>query len=127
MSEKMVVQKMQLKERNTIAFVHAPPGYPAALGALPNGMTVLDEPSVAANVTLVFVNTKSELDGLASKMIPFLTPQAVLWVAFRKGTAKPRPDFNRDEVLACAKAAGLQSLTLISLDADWSAFKFKGA
>jgi hypothetical protein len=52
---------------------------------------------------------------------------AVLWVAFRKGASKPKPDFNRDDVLAEARSAGFQNLTLISLDADWSAFKFKVA
>jgi hypothetical protein len=56
---------------------------------------------------------------------PFVSPGAVLWVAFRKGTSKPTPDFNRDDVLREARSAGLHSLTLISLDADWSAFKFK--
>ena len=125
MAEKTAVQKMMLKAGDTVAFVNAPEGYPAALGEFPEPVTLLYAPSVAAGVTQVFVRSKSDLTEQLAHLKPFVAVGAVLWVAFRKGTSKPKPDVNRDVVLAEAQAAGFQSLTLISLDADWSAFKFK--
>lgn len=116
---------MRLNDGDTVVCLHAPPNYPAALGALPDKVTVLQESTLPANATLVFVYTRAELDAQVAKMAPLLSPQALLWVAFRKVATKPNQDFNQDDVLACGQAAGLKSLTLISLDASWSAFKFK--
>jgi len=88
-------------------------------------VTVRQPPSSTANIILVFVSTKAELEAQVEKSKTSLDPKAVLWVAFRKGASKRKQDFNRDDVLICGEAAGLKSLTLISLDPDWSAFKFK--
>ena len=125
MPEKSAVQKMMIKAGDTVAFVRAPEGYPAALGEFPDPVTILYEPSLSAGVTHVFVQSRSDLAEQLARLKPFVSPGAVLWVAFRKGTSKPQPDFNRDDVLREARSAGFHSLTLISLDADWSAFKFK--
>jgi hypothetical protein len=127
MAEKTAVQKMMIKAGDTVAFVNAPEGYPGALGTLPDPVTILYEPSLSADVMQVFVNSRSDLNQQLAHLKPFVSPGAALWVAFRKGTSKPRPDFNRDDVLAEAQAAGFQNLTLISLDADWANFKFKAA
>ena len=125
MPEKPTLQKMKIRATNTVAFLQVPEGYPAALGELPDPVTVLYEPSLAADVTIVFAPLKSDLDTQMARVKPFVREGTVLWVAFRKGTAKPKPDFNRDDVLRSAQAAGFHNLTLISLDADWAAFKFK--
>ncbi|MCW3101116.1 MAG: hypothetical protein JWL77_6734 [Chthonomonadaceae bacterium] len=127
MAEKTAVQKMMIRAGDTVAFVNAPEGYPGALGALPDPLTILYEPSLSADVTQVFVNSRSDLNKQLAYLKPFVSPSAALWVAFRKGTSKPKPDFNRDDVLAEARSAGFQNLTLISLDIDWSAFKVKVA
>jgi hypothetical protein len=127
MAEKTAVQKMMIQGGDTLALVNAPEGYPAALGDLPASVTLLYEPSRVAGVTQVFVRSRSDLTEQLTRLKPFVAAGAVLWVAFRKGSSKPKADINRDAVLAEAQAAGFQSLTLISLDADWSAFKFKPA
>ena len=125
MLEKPALQKMTIRATNTVAFLQAPEGYPGALGELPDPVTILYEPSLSADVTVVFAHSKSDLDTQVTRVKPYVREGTVLWVAFRKGTAKPKPDFNRDDLLAYAHAAGFHNLTLISLDADWAAFKFK--
>ncbi|MCW3054377.1 MAG: hypothetical protein JWN14_3547 [Chthonomonadales bacterium] len=125
MLEKSTAQKMRIQPGAIVVFIDTPEDYPGALGPLPDPITVQYEPSLSADVTLVFVDSKSDMDTQLSRLTPCVREGAVLWVAFRKGTAKPKPDFNRDDVLRSARAAGFHNLTLISLDADWAAFKFK--
>jgi len=125
MPEKSAVQKMMIKVGDDVAFVQAPEGYPTVLGEFPDRVTILDEPSLSADVTVVFAHSKSDLDSQVARLKPFVREGGVLWLAFRKGAAKPKPDFNRDDVLRSAQAAGFHNLILISLDADWAAFKFK--
>ena len=125
MPEKSAAQKMMIKPGDTLAFVGAPEGYPSTLGELPEPTTILYEPSLAADVTLLFAHSKTDLETQTARLKPSIREGAVLWVAFRKGTAKPTPDFNRDEVLRSARAEGFHNLILISLDTDWAAFKFK--
>jgi len=125
MPEKTSAQKMSIRAGEVVVFINAPAGYPGALGTLPDPVTILYEPSLSANVTVTFAHSKSDLETHLAQLKPFVREGAVLWVAFRKGTAKPTPDFNRDDLLAHTRAAGFHNVTLISLDAEWAAFKFK--
>jgi hypothetical protein len=49
----------------------------------------------------------------------------VLWVSYFKGTAKTKTDINRDSLHAYARSIGLEGVSLISIDDDWSAMRFK--
>jgi len=125
MPEKSTAQKMRIQAGEVVVFIDTPEDYPEALGPLPTPITILYEPSLSADVTIVFAHSKGDLDTQVARLKSFVREGAVLWLAFRKGTAKPKPDFNRDDVLRSARAVGLHNLILISLDADWAAFKFK--
>jgi hypothetical protein len=124
MSNKTVVEKLTIREGMTVLCIDAPEGYLAALGTLPANVTIATERSPEVDVVLAFVRSKVALDALVAQFAPSLAAGVSLWIAFQKGTVKPKPDFNRDDVLACAEAAGLRSMTLIAVDGSWSAFRF---
>jgi len=46
-------------------------------------------------------------------------------VTYLKGTAKTKTDINRDSLHAYARTVGLEGVSLVSIDDDWSAMRFK--
>jgi hypothetical protein len=44
---------------------------------------------------------------------------------YHTGTSKVKTDINRDTLHAYARTIGLDGVSLISIDADWSAMRFK--
>jgi hypothetical protein len=55
-----------------------------------------------------------------------LDEKTVVWVAYPKGTSKKyKSDYNRDTGHALMEKHGLDGVSLVSLDDDWSAMRFK--
>jgi hypothetical protein len=53
---------------------------------------------------------------------------AVLWIAYPKGTSKKyRCEFNRDSGWTLLAAAGFEGVRMIAIDDDWSAIRFRRA
>jgi hypothetical protein len=125
MSDKTVAQKLLIKEGFSVAFVNAPKNYRVTLGALPKNVKLLAKPDQSADVIKVFVANRKELEEQLSKLKPLLSPQTILWVSYLKGTAKTKTDINRDSIHAYAKSVGLEGVSLVSVDDDWSAMRFK--
>jgi hypothetical protein len=54
-----------------------------------------------------------------------MSPEAKLWVFFRKGSKTAGLDMNRDDVWAVGERLGMRPVSLISVDDSWSAFRLK--
>ena len=124
MSDRSVIQKLLIKEGYRIAFVNAPKGYKARLGPLPKGVTVASKPTPGTDLIQLFVADRKQLEAYLPKLKPF-KPTTVLWVSYLKGTSKTKTDINRDSLHAYARSIGLEGVSLISIDDDWSAMRFK--
>ena len=125
MSNKSIAQKMMIKEGRKVLLVNAPKGYKQKLGPLPAGATIVTRPGEPADVIQVFVANRRELEEQLPKLKAALAPDGMLWVAYLKGTSQTRTDINRDSLHAYARTAGLEGVSLISVDDDWSAMRFK--
>ncbi len=125
MSDKSIAQKLLLKEGRTVRFVNAPPGYVASLGALPPGVKALKATGPAADVTQVFVASRAELEKHVPRLKSALAPGGILWVTYPKGTSKMKSDVNRDSIAAYAHTVGMEVVSIISVDDDWSALRLK--
>ena len=74
---------------------------------------------------LVFVKTLAEVDG-AAKLLPKGVGDAIVWLAYPKGTSKRyRCEFNRDNGWAAIEAAGFETVRMVAIDEDWSALRFR--
>ena len=124
MPEKTIAQKLYLKDGMSILLVNAPQGYPARL-KLPKGVAVVKR--APADCVLAFIANSKEMREQLPKLKRALTPKGMLWVCYYKGTSKIKTDINRDMLHAYAKTLGLNGVSLISLDDDWSAMRFKVA
>jgi hypothetical protein len=71
--------------------------------------------------------SSSELDAIAKTATGALADGALFWSAYPKGTSKKYKgaDINRDTGHARMKKHGFDGVSLIAVDADWSAMRFK--
>jgi hypothetical protein len=121
MSEKTVAQKLFVKNAGAIAVINADAGQAALLAELPAALMAGD--GQAADLIVLFVNGRQELEDLLPAAKTRLLPKGALWVAYRKGGAKR--EIHRDSIAAHAETIGLEPVAIISLDADWSCLRLK--
>ena len=119
MSEKSIAQKLYVKNAGAIAVVNADDANRAMLGELPATLGG-NEP---ADLIILFVNGRQELEELLPQTKARLLPQGALWVAYKKGGAKR--EIHRDSIAAYAGSIGMEPVAIISLDADWSCLRLK--
>lgn len=122
MSEKTVAQKAHIKSGAKVAVLNEVPGVVASLG-LPDD-TEFVEPS-AADIVLLFVRTKAELEAMMRPAIELLAAGAALWVFFRKGSRTAGLDMNRNDVWSIAEESDMRPLGLLGVDESWSAFRLR--
>lgn len=117
-----MIQKLKLKPGLRAAVIHAPEGYIASLGVLPEGVTISEKLSGKFDWLLVFVKNTAELDKRALQAVRALKPEGVLWFAYPKGTSGIQTDLTRDKGWDILQGTVLKWLVLISLNDTWSAF-----
>jgi hypothetical protein len=122
-SERTAAQKARVRPGTLIALVHPVASVVAALG-LPEP-TFVDVPG--AQLVLLFINSRAELDVGLPAVAAALRPGAAVWAVFRKGSRAAGLDVNRDDVWAVAERLGFRPLGLLRVDDVWTAFRLKPA
>jgi hypothetical protein len=76
---------------------------------------------------LAFARTMAEANAIGKSIAKALDSGALFWMAYPKGTSKkyPKADVNRDTGHAALAKFGLDGVSLVALDDDWSAMRFK--
>jgi hypothetical protein len=82
--------------------------------------------SAKADAVLVFVKKLSEIDEKLAPMIAAARADRLAWAAYPKA-GQLGTDLNRDILHARLAKEGVEGVRLISLDAVWSAMRFRGA
>ena len=54
-----------------------------------------------------------------------LEPGGTIWVAYIKGTSSKKTDINRDSIRDYVATIGLDTMSQIAIDDDWSALRLK--
>ncbi len=117
-----IVKKLKCKG-NSIVLLNAPSDIVDAFGAL-ECTTKLPKKGLASNA-LIFVKDNATLQHTLTVCIQSILPDAVLWIAFIKGTAATKTNIGRDIIRDQAQAYGLATLTAISIDETWSALRLR--
>jgi hypothetical protein len=118
MSEKPIAERLQVKGDRRLAVVNAPASLDKKIGA-PRA------PAKSADVVLLFVASLSELRKKLPATLSSLKDTAIFWLAYPKLTSKLAGDLNRDVIRELAPDHGLDTVSQIAIDADWSALRLK--
>jgi hypothetical protein len=120
----LILKKLFFKGQEPVLLLGAPEEWrPLAKAFGPRAHTM---PKGKYGFVLAFVKSVAEGKKLA-KILPKLSEEkTVLWVAYPKGSSrKYKSDYNRDTGHALMAKHGFDGVSLVSLDEDWSAMRFK--
>jgi hypothetical protein len=117
-STKPIAEKLQAKNGRALALIQPPPGLDGAIGGA-------RAPVAKADVALLFARNRKSLEAGLAPLLKSLKPEAILWVAYPKLTSTLAGDLSRDVIHAWAPSHGLDTVSQIAIDNDWSALRLK--
>jgi hypothetical protein len=119
--------KLNLKGQTTIHVIGAPPSFDGELQQL-SGVDVKRTITAKTRTSfaMAFAVTQAELDLRSTALARAADGDAVIWIAYPKGTSKRyRCEFNRDTGWTVLAAAGFEPVRMVAIDEDWSALRFR--
>jgi hypothetical protein len=125
MSEKTVAQKLGLKPGKKLLVKQPPEEMATLLGALPAGAELVTAATKPSALILMFARDKAALVKGLPACRRELEPGGALWVAYIKATSGKKTDINRDSIRGYVGTIGLDTVSQIALDDDWSALRLK--
>lgn len=120
MSDKPLVERLQVKRERTLAVIGASPALDRAIG----GSRQRAEPATA-DVVLLFVPDRKMLARALPATLRGTKPDCIFWLAYPKLTSELAADLSRDIIHALAPEHGVDTVSQIAVDADWSALRLK--
>ncbi len=119
--------KLNMGTADVLLVLNAPESFNAALSQLA-AVTVRRAATATMKVPFVigFATTIAERDRISATMARVADGDAVVWMAYPKGTSKKyRCEFNRDGDWSVLGDAGFEPVRQVAIDEDWSALRFR--
>src|SRR5215831_5613326 len=117
-STKSVYQKLGLKPAQNGVILHLPKGLD--LGSTPKGSKIQKTLAGSQDLILGFYESTRKLKADLPKLKRSLRKTSGAWIAYRKGGAT---ELSRDSIWKLVGEFGLEGVSMISIDDDWSGFK----
>ena len=113
------------KGQSPVLLLHAPEEFSKTASAF--GVPVHRAAKGKYDFALVFARSMADGEKAGKSMAKALAEKAVFWMAYPKGTSKKYKgaDINRDSGHAMMAKHGFDGVSLVALDEDWSAMRFK--
>lgn len=117
------MRKLGFKPGMRVHYVAAPGDFAQLVGALPDGVRVLERAAPELDLVLLFVTERTALvRGLAS-LQPRLQPAGMIWVAWPKRASRVPTDVTEDVVREVALPRGLVDVKVCAINEVWSGLK----
>ena len=100
-----------------------PPGWLTANLDLPEGVTLADFRVSSADLFLVFVRSRADLERRVVQVVDRLPADASVWVAWPKRGSGVATDVTEDVVREVALPHGVVDVKVAALDETWSGLK----
>jgi len=120
MSDKPVAERLQVKGERRLAVIGATPTLDRLVGV----KKARAEPG-EADVVLLFVPGRAAFDAKLPGLLKKMRKDAILWIAYPKLTSPLAADLSRDVIHKLAPGHGLDTVSQIAIDDDWSALRLK--
>ncbi|WP_019588012.1 hypothetical protein [Deinococcus apachensis] len=122
------LKKLNYAGHPDVFVLNAPENFQPVLDEMRNLTTVhtqMTEDSVPAFI-LTFATRQDEVDDFARQVGRRTRGDAVVWIAYPKGTSKRHTcEFNRDTGWAELGAQGFEPVRQVAIDEDWTALRFR--
>jgi hypothetical protein len=120
-----VLKKLRYAAQSPVLLLNAPPEFKkiaSSFGTSPHS-------SVKGNYAfaLAFVHSKADAEKTAKAVAKALDTNSIFWMAYPKGSSKKYKDadINRDSGHVLMEKHGFDGVSLVAIDEDWSAMRFK--
>jgi hypothetical protein len=120
MSDKPVAERLQVKGDRRLAVVGASAVVDNKIGVRKQRCDISD-----ADVILLFAADREQLHSTLPGMLEKAPKDAIIWIAYPKLTSKLAGDRSRNLIHALAAKSGLDTVSQIAIDDDWSAMRVK--
>jgi len=123
-----LIKKLQYKLQEHVLIVNAPSEFREVMSEWKKLAKIHTEPAEGAKYSfvLIFVKTEDEVKQAAKTHIPLLEPDAVSWMAYpKKSSKKYKSEITRDSGWDVLGEMGYEGVAMVSIDEDWSAFRFR--
>ncbi|WP_333590533.1 DUF3052 domain-containing protein [Brevundimonas sp.] len=122
-SGKPLIQKLGLKDGQTLKPVDAPEGYIDWIEPLPLG-AVVDAAADQADLVHLFVRDRAELEHGVRAALAAVRPGGMLWTSWPKKASPLFRDLTEDGLRAVLLPTGWVDVKVCAVSADWSGLKF---
>ena len=120
MSDKPVAERLQVRGERRLAVLGASAVLEKSIGVRKARADLAN-----ADVVLLFAPDRARLMAQLPGLIKKASKSAILWVAYPKLTSSLAADLNRDVIRDLAPKYGLDTVSQIAIDDDWSALRLK--
>lgn len=123
-----LLEKLNYKGSDRIAILNAEENFLTSLSKDLNGTKVDREidPRFPYRFIMIFVKNQAEAENFTPIALHNLLCDGILWFCYPKKTSKKyKSNIDRDHGWKSLNDAGFQGVRLVSLDDDWSAFRFR--
>ena len=121
-----VLKKLRFKGQNPVLLLNPPKEFQKTAKAFES--TIHSKPKGHYEFILTFAYSLSDAKTTAKTVSRALGEKGVFWMAYPKGTSKKyKADINRDTGHALMEKLGFMGVSLVALDEDWSAMRYKKA
>jgi hypothetical protein len=122
-SGKPLIQKLGLKEGQTLKPILAPEGYADWIAPLPAG-AVVDADAVLADLVHLFVADRAAMECGTAAALAAVRPGGMLWVSWPKKASPLFRDLTEDGLREVLLPTGWVDVKVCAVSADWSGLKF---
>jgi hypothetical protein len=120
LSDKPVAERLQVKGERRLAVIGASATLEKAVGASKSRGDL-----ATADVVLLFTPDRAGFEAKLPGVLKKIAPAAILWVAYPKLSSKLAGNLSRDIIHSLAPGYGLDTVSQIAIDEDWSALRLK--
>jgi hypothetical protein len=115
-------RKLGIREGETACVVSDPGNARELIAPLPAGATFVARPD-SAQVVVVFVTGRADLEARIGKLGRAVFPDRSLWIAWPKRTSGVATDMTEDVIREVVLPLGLVDNKVCALDATWSGLR----
>jgi len=119
-----ILKKLQLKNRNPILIITSPEEYKSVIETIQ--AEIHRQPQQNYSFVQIFVKSISEANEVIPNSASKLEGDGKLWICYpKKSSQKYNSDISRDKGWDAVAKLNLEPVTMISINEDWSALRFR--